>query len=120
MRIQTHNERSNAIGLDWDLEADEVESKERNGRNDKKELKTMFFHLTWTCKKFAQSCEMEQKGFWLQLKGEKRKLILAWPCKMLQEGKNGVDEFSTSHNHAKLLELVQNCIFFQISWRKSL
>ena len=46
MMIQMHNEISNAIGLDWDLEADEVESKERNGRNDKKELKTMFFHLT--------------------------------------------------------------------------
>ena len=34
------------------------------------------------CKNFAQSCEM------------------------LQEGKNGADEFSTSHNRVKLLELV--------------
>ena len=33
--IQMHNERSNAIGL----EVIEGDSKERNGKNDKKELK---------------------------------------------------------------------------------
>ena len=31
--IQMHNERSNAIDLDRDLEVVEVESRERNGRN---------------------------------------------------------------------------------------
>ena len=30
---------------------------------------------------------------------------------MLQVGENGANEFSTSHNRAKLLELVRNCIF---------
>ena len=30
---------------------------------------------------------------------------------MLQEGEIGVDVFFTLHNYAKLLELVQNCIF---------
>ena len=45
MMIQMDNEISNAIGLDWDLEVVEVESRERNGRNDKKELKTMFFNF---------------------------------------------------------------------------
>ena len=34
-----HNERSNAIGLDQDLEVVEVDSKERNGKNNKNELK---------------------------------------------------------------------------------
>ena len=43
MMIQMHNEKSNAIGLDWDLEVVEVESKERKGRNDKKELKNYVF-----------------------------------------------------------------------------
>ena len=43
MMIQMHNKRSNAIGLDWDLEVVEVESKEKNGRNDKKELKNYVF-----------------------------------------------------------------------------
>ena len=45
MKIQMHNERSNAIGLDRDLEVIEVDSKERNGRNDKKERKIMYLHL---------------------------------------------------------------------------
>ena len=31
--------------------------------------KTMFFNFAWTCEKFAQTCEMNQGGFWLQLKG---------------------------------------------------
>ena len=43
MMIQMHNKRNNAIGLDQDLEVVEVESKERNGRNDKKELKNYVF-----------------------------------------------------------------------------
>ena len=32
--------------------------------------KTMFFHFAWTCGKFAQSCEMDQKRIWLRLKGK--------------------------------------------------
>ena len=39
MMIQMHNERSNAIGLDRDLEVVEVESREGNGRYDKRKLK---------------------------------------------------------------------------------
>ena len=62
-----HNERSNAIGLDQDLEVIEVDSKERNGRNDKKELKKLCFsishehaknlhsHMKWNKKDFGCS-----------------------------------------------------------------
>ena len=39
------------------------------------------------------------------------KTDFAQSCKMLQENENGADELSTSHNRAKLLELVRNCIF---------
>ena len=45
MMIRMHNERSNAIGLDWDLEVVEVESKEKNGRNDKKESEKDVFQF---------------------------------------------------------------------------
>ena len=45
MMIQMHNKRNNAIGLDQDLEVVEVESKERNGRNDKKKLKNHVFNF---------------------------------------------------------------------------
>ena len=63
MMIQMHNERSNAIGLDQDLEVVEVESKERNGRNDKKKLKTHVFQFAknlhrrekWTRRDFGFS-----------------------------------------------------------------
>ena len=37
MMIQMHNERSNAINLDQDLEVVEMESRERNERNCKEE-----------------------------------------------------------------------------------
>ena len=37
MKIQIHNEISNAIGFEWDLEVIEVDSKEKNGRNEKNE-----------------------------------------------------------------------------------
>ena len=81
MMIQMHNKRNNAIGLDQDLEVVEVESKERNGRNDKKKLKNHVFNFAWTCEKFAQTCEMDQEGILATTKWEKWKLI--------------------SHNHAK-------------------
>ena len=53
--IQTHNERSNAIGLDWDLselEIVKVESKERNGRNDKGKLKNQMLQICMIMRKF--------------------------------------------------------------------
>ena len=40
-----HNERSNAIDLDQDLEVVEVESREGNEINDKKNLKIKYFHF---------------------------------------------------------------------------
>ena len=56
-----------------------------------------------------------ESNFGCSLKGN-LKFDFAWPCEnfsqsceMLQEGEIGVDAFSTSHNHAKLLELVRNC-----------
>ena len=80
-----------------------MESRERNGRKDKKELKNYVFQFrmnmrkiltivlktdfAWPCEKFAQSCEM------------------------LKEDENGADELSTLHNCTKLLELMRNCIF---------
>ena len=43
MKFQMHNEISNAIGLDMDLEVIEVLSKERNEKNNKNELKNYVF-----------------------------------------------------------------------------
>ena len=37
------------------------------------------------------------------------KTDFAQSCETLQEDENGADGFSTSHNRAKLLELVRNC-----------
>ena len=113
MMIQMDNERRNAIGLDLDLELiwrwlkwnQEKEMEEMAKRS----WKTMFFNFAWTCGKFAQSCELDQRGIWLQLKGEKWKLILH-------------DHAKNSHSHAKcskktkmvlmnfpLCTIVQNC-----------
>ena len=47
----------------------------------------MKIDFSWPCENFAQSCEM------------------------LQEDEIDADAFSTSHNHAKLLKLMRNCIF---------
>ena len=44
---------SNAIGLDRDLEVIEVDSKERNERNDKKELKNYVFPFCMIMRKFC-------------------------------------------------------------------
>ena len=52
MMIQMHNERSNAIGLDRDLEVIEVESRERNERNCKEELKKHVFRFRMTMRNF--------------------------------------------------------------------
>ena len=103
MKIQMHNERNNAIGLDRDLEVIEVDSKERNGRNDKKEWKIMYFRFAW-------SCEMDKKTFFATNQREISKLI-------------SHDHAKISHNHAKLLDLVWNDHFItklQISWSRSL
>ena len=59
MMIRMHNERSNAIGLDWDLEVVEVESKEKNGRNDKKELKNYVFPFRMNKRKI---CKVVRNG----------------------------------------------------------
>ena len=91
-----HNERRNAIGLDRDLEVIEVDSKERNGGMTKRSWKIMYFHFAWSCENSAQSCEMDQKAFLLQIKREISKLI-------------SHDLVKISHSHAKLLELVRKC-----------
>ena len=59
MMIRMHNERSNAIGLDWDLEVVEVESKEKNGRNDKKKLKNYVFPFRMNKRKI---CKVVRNG----------------------------------------------------------
>ena len=123
MKIQMHNERNNAIGLDRDLEVIEVDSKERSGRNDKKEWKIMYFHFAW-------SCEMDKKTFFATNQREISKLILHDHAKIShnhvkwsKKEKIGAVAFSISHNHAKLLDLVWNGHFItklQISWSRSL
>ena len=93
MMIQMHNERSNEIGLDWDLELIwrwlKWNQEKVIEEMTKRSWKTMFFNFAWTCEKFAQSCEMDQRGIWLQLKGKKWKLI--------------------SHDHAKILHSHAKC-----------
>ena len=49
--IQKHNERSKAIGLDRDLEVVEVQSREINGENGKKELKNQVFSFHMNMRK---------------------------------------------------------------------
>ena len=51
MMIQMHNERSKAIGLDRDLEVVEVQSREINGENGKKELKNQVFSFRMNMRK---------------------------------------------------------------------
>ena len=58
----------------------------------KKSWKTVFFHFAWTCGKFAQSCEMDQKRIWLRLKGKTGN----WFRMTMR----------------KFRTIVQNCIFF--------
>ena len=52
MMIQMHNEKSNAIGLDRDLEVVDVESRERNERNCKEESKKHVFQFCMTMRNF--------------------------------------------------------------------
>ena len=104
MKIQIHNDRSNVIGLNRDLELIwrcmvEVDSKERN---DKKELKN----------KVMQN---GPKGIYTANQREISKLILHDHAKILhshvkcsKKVKIGVDAFFTLHNHVKLLDLVRN------------
>ena len=134
MKIQMHNEISNAIGLDRDLEFDldmvEVDSKERNWRNDKKELKNYVFPFRMIMRKFHTIMRNGPKGICVANQREISKLILYNHAKILhshvkcsRKAKIGVDAFFTSHNHAKLLDLVRNghCITkLQISRWKTL
>ena len=109
MMIQMHNEINNAIGLDQDLELiwrwlkwnQEKEMEEMAKRS----WKTMFFNFAWTCEKFAQSCEMDRRGIWLQLKGEKWKLISHSHAKCSRKTKMVLMNFP-------LRTIMQNCIFF--------
>ena len=118
MKIQMHNEISNAIGLDRDLEFDlevvEVDSKERNGRNVKKELKNYVFPFHMIMRKF-RNMRNGPKGICVANQREISKLILYNHAKILhshvkcsRKAKIGVDAFLTSYNHAKLLDLVRN------------
>ena len=91
MMIQMHNERSNAISLDWDLEFnwrwwrwikhEEMREIAKRSRN------SMIFDFAWPCEIFAQSCET------------------------LQEDENNAKGSSTSHHCAKLLGFMRKCIF---------
>ena len=59
MMIQMDNERSNAIGLDRDLEVVEVESRERNGRNGKMKLKNHVFQFHINTRKIRTVMQIE-------------------------------------------------------------
>ena len=129
-----HNEISNAIGLDRDLEFDldmvEVDSKERNWRNDKKELKNYVFPFRMIMRKFRTIMRNGPEGIYVANQREISKLILYdhpkishSHAKCSRKAKIGIDAFLTSHNHAKLLDLVRNghCITkLQISRWKTL
>ena len=68
MKIQMHDEISNAIGLDRELEVIEVDSKERN---DKKELKNYIFPFCMIIRKFRTVMQNGPEDiFLLQLKGK--------------------------------------------------
>ena len=106
------------MGFGVDLEVVEVESKERNGRNDKKELKNYVFPFRMNMRKICTVVRNETKRILAAAQKGKMETDFTWPCEnfaqsceMFQEGENGANEFSTSHNRAKLLELVWNCTF---------
>ena len=82
----------------------------------KRSWKIMYFHFAWSCENFAQSCEMDQKAFLLQIKREISKLISHDLVKIShshtkcsRKAKIGANAFLTSHNYAKLLDLMRNC-----------
>ena len=118
MMIQMHNERGNAISLDWDLEVVEVESKWRNERNCKKKLKNHVFQFHINTRKIRTVMQIEiewtlvaaHKGksenwFRMTMRNAPRRRKWCW----------WIFHFAQSCEivgaHAKLLELVRNCIF---------
>ena len=84
----------------------------------KKELKNYVFPFRMNIQKIRTIVRNETERILATAQRGKVKTDFAWlcenftrSCEMLQEGENGVDAFSTSHNCVKLLELVRNCIF---------
>ena len=74
MKIQMHNEISNAIDLDRDLELiwrwlRWIQKKEIEEMT-KKSWKIKYFHFVWSCENLAWLCEMDQNEFLLQTKGK--------------------------------------------------
>ena len=146
MMILIHNEISNAVGLDRDLELIwrcmvEVDSKERN---DKKELKNKVMQngpkgiytanqreisklILHDHAKFSHGhAKWNRIGLAAAHKGNVKSgfalpcEIFAQSCKMLQQDENAVDGFSTSHHHAKLLGAHAKMYFLQVPWWRSL
>ena len=99
MKIQMHNEISNAIGLDRDLEFDlevvEVDSKERNWRNDKKELKNYVFPFRMIMRKFRTIMRNGPEGIYVANQREISKLI------SYDHAKFSHNHVKFSHNHSK-------------------
>ena len=64
MMVQMYNGKSNAIGLDRDLgwlEVVSLESKEENGRNEKKKLKNHMLQVHMIMRKFHMILRIEPK-----------------------------------------------------------
>ena len=86
-----------------------MDSKERNERNDKKELKNYVFQFRMNMWQIRTDMQNETERILAATQKEKVKTNFVWSCenfaqscKMLQEGENVADAISTLHNHAKL------------------
>ena len=96
----------------------------------KKKLKNYVFPFRMIMRKFRTVIRNGPEGICVANQREISKLILYNHAKILhshvkcsRKAKIGIDAFFTSHNHAKLLDLVRNDHFItklQISWWKSL
>ena len=103
-----------------------MDSREGNGRNDKKELKNYVFPFCMIIQKFCIVMRNGPEGIFAANQREISKLISHDHAKIShshakcsKKVKIGVDAFLTSHKHAKLLELVRNghvITKLQISW----
>ena len=118
IKVNNVDDEEKAMHLDQVLELNWrwlrwIQKKEM-GEMAKRSWKTMFFHFAWTCGKFAQSCEMDQKWIWLQLKGKNEnwfRMAMRKFCTVLRNAPGRRNWFWCIFHCAKLLELMRNCIF---------
>ena len=83
------------------MEVVEVDSKRRNGRNDKRKLKNQIFP-------FRMTMRNELKGGTMLQAKEDMQADFTQSCEMLQTTITTTVELLISYNHVKLAELVQN------------